>query len=690
MDAHAAAVLEFDRVRAALTRHAPSEIARAVIERMAPSTDRKGVEASLRQVDEARGFIDGGEAMPLRGVRDVVALIARVRERSRPFEAYEAYDIATFLRTAAQVRVWMRERSSRAPTLAEISERIEVPNTVVAMLERCIESPGVVADRASDELQRLRQDIIRHEHRARAVMDGLLDSPRFRPWLQERSWSVRNGRYVLPVRLEMKGHVPGILHDKSASGSTAFVEPREVVAISNEVSEARLDATREETRVLWELTRSILTASQMIADASSIIAWLAFTEARASLSREMDAMAPRVADDGHLLLRKARHPLLVLQSIERSGPVVEPLTIELGPRRRLLVVTGPNTGGKTVVLKTLGLIQMMFQAGLHVPVAVGTEMPIMNEILADIGDEQSLQQNLSTFSGHVRQIAAILGRAGPHTLVLLDELGAGTDPTEGAALGQAILERLRASGTLAAVTTHLGSLKTYAFSRPEVENASMEFDEATLAPTYRLITGTPGRSLALLIASRHGLPGDVVAAADALLAEGRDPTHDLIDALRMSREAAERDRRHSEDILEASRQADVEARVRLEEAGKERGRLESEAESETRRVLDELERAAAPHLNALKNVPKALVSDVEALTRLVRDRAALPSLAERRRAFLATLKKDDEVWVPRLGQLARVKKVHRTEGRVTVLIGVMAMELPADDISFVTPPKARG
>ena len=689
MDTHAAAVLEFESIRAALARHTESDLARPLVDALAPSTDAGRITLSLKQVDEARHALDAGEAMPVRGLKDALSVVARCRERSRPLEAWEAWDIACFLRAATALKTWLAARSAKFAVLASIATKMEGHDALRALLDRSVDSPGVIPDAASAELRRCRGDVVRHEHRARTVMDGLVDSPKYRSWLQEKTWSVRNGRYVLPVRLEMKGHVPGILHDKSASGSTVFVEPREVVAIANEVSEARLDAVREETRILWELTRAVFDAESALKRTADIAAWIAFTAARASFSREIDGMSPRVSDDGRLLLRRARHPLLVLRNAASGAPAPEPLTIELSASRRMIVVTGPNTGGKTVVLKTLGLLQIMFQCGLHVPAAAGTELPVLTDVLADIGDEQSLQQSLSTFSGHVRQIAGILGRCGPSTLVLMDELGAGTDPAEGAALGEAVLERIRASGALAAVTTHLGSLKTYAFSRPDVENASMEFDDATLAPTYRLITGTPGRSMALLVASRHGMPKDVVAAAETVLAAGRDGTNDLIDALRSSREAAENDRRRSEDLLESSRRAETEARRRLDEASKERGRLESEAEAETRRALDELEKAATPHLNALRNAPKAFAADVEALRRLVADRGALPSLAERRRAFLDGLKKDDEVWVPRLGQLARVKRVHRAEGRLTVVIGAMTMDLPADDVSFVTPPKVK-
>ncbi|HYC78870.1 MAG TPA: endonuclease MutS2, partial [Planctomycetota bacterium] len=349
-------------------------------------------------------------------------------------------------------------------------------------------------------------------------------------------------------------------------------------------------------------------------------------------------------------------------------------------------ITGPNTGGKTVVLKTIGLLQLMFQSGLHVPVADGSEMPVLDDVFADIGDEQSLSQNLSTFSAHVRHVAEVLRRAGPRTLVLLDELGAGTDPVEGAALGQATLDRLRALQAPAVVTTHLGQLKTYAFQRPDVENACVDFDPETLAPTYRLSVGRPGNSNALVIARRYGMPEEVVAEAERLARPNQDGAHELIDRLRDARVAAEDARRTSEDLLADARAKLAEAETRRREAEAEKGRLESEADASLRRQFAELTAALRPHLNALKNVPKGLTGDVERIESLLREKSRLPTLADRRRELLADLKKDDPVFVPRFGQICRVRKMNRAEERLTVAVGAMTFEIGFDDVSFVTPP----
>jgi DNA mismatch repair protein MutS2 len=354
----------------------------------------------------------------------------------------------------------------------------------------------------------------------------------------------------------------------------------------------------------------------------------------------------------------------------------------------MLIVTGPNTGGKTVALKTAGLIQLMFQSGLHVPAAVGTELPCLDGVYADIGDEQSLSQNLSTFSGHVENIVRILGQAGGVSLVLLDELGAGTDPDEGAALGEAILERLLELGARTVVTTHLGSLKPYAFSRPEAENACVAFDQKTLSPTYELVVGQPGASQALAICQRHGMPRDVVDRAHELTSNREVRAEELMHELMVSRVAAEQSRQKSADLVEESREKLRAAEAAFGEAEASRGRIEQEAEAEVARILDDFVQAARPHLNALKNVPKALQEPLRELEDLLGTRLHTTAFAARRREFLSSLKKHDEVYVPRFGQICRIEKLHRRDERLSVKVGGISMQIDFDDVSWVTPPDA--
>lgn len=364
------------------------------------------------------------------------------------------------------------------------------------------------------------------------------------------------------------------------------------------------------------------------------------------------------------------------------------MTVSLGEPYRMMVVTGPNTGGKTVCLKTVGLIQLMFQSGLHVPVGPGTELPCLRAVYADIGDEQNLSQSLSTFSGHIRNIVPILKECDRNSLVLLDELGAGTDPVEGAALGEAILERLRESGALCMVTTHLGNLKTYAFSRPDVENASMAFNPETLEPTYELLAGQPGASHALKIAGRYGMPADVLKRAEELCANTDRTAESLMEELMVSRIEAERHRDASRKLMLDSKARLDDAEAQLAEAEAQRERIESEAESEVSRIIDEFASRARPHLNALKNVPKALVPHVDALEEIAGRRLRTRAFSERRREFLAGLKRYDQVYVPKFSKVGRIERFNRGEERLSVKFGDILVEIGFDDVSWVTPPDA--
>jgi DNA mismatch repair protein MutS2 len=686
MDSHACAVLDFERLRQALRRHAATELSRKIIDALAPSASADRLRLSLTQVDEARLLLEQGDPIPVRGLGDVLTMIETAREKNLVLEPSDLLAIDSFLEAVHELRAFFESKSG-APALRALAEKLLLHRELKAEISRAIKSPGVVADEASPRLRDIRGRCSKLDVEIRALMDDLIDKPSMRSCLQERTWSIRHGRYVLPIKLEMKGNVIGILHDKSASGSTAFIEPREVASLANDLADLRVDEAREVSRILAELTKACLAEEVKLRHSQNVAAWLDFTAARAAFSRELDAVSPRISDDGAIRLRGARHPLLVLQA--REGQLkhpVTPLSIELGRAFRMLIVTGPNTGGKTVALKTMGLLQLMFQCGLHVPALEGSELPVLSDVLADIGDEQSLQQNLSTFSGHIRQVAGVLAHAGKTTLVLLDELGAGTDPVEGAALSRAILEKLLEAGALCAVTTHLGSLKGFAYSRPGVENAAMSFDDETLEPTFHLLIGQPGNSHALLVAGRHGIAPDVVENASTILSGERDVSHELIQGLASSRQAVEAARRSSEDLLAEARERLRQAEEELAKATAEKSRLEAEANAELERNFAELAEAARPHLSSLKNVPRALLPDVAVLEDLVLKKRELKTVAQRRREFLGGIRKEDQVWVPKFQQLCRVKKLNRAEERLTVQLGALTVELSFDDVSFVTPP----
>ncbi len=690
MDAHAVAVLGYEEVKVHLAGLAQSILGRSVIERLRPSSDRNRLQASLEQVDEARRLLDRQVVPPFGGLADVMARVRAGHVHSRGLEPPELHAVRQLIQGAHQLRQFFQSQASLTPSLLRLVQKLPDLGPLVVAIDDAIEPPGEVKDHASPLLFDLRQRIRDLEDKVRVLMNELATGPRYRTWLQEKVFSVRNGRYVLPVRLDQKGYVPGILHDKSASGSTAFVEPREVIPLANDLAEAELDASKEIARILLELSKRVYADEAAIATTQEVCAWLDFTWARARQSQALGCTSPRLATDRTIRLRLARHPLLAIaHHSDPTRPAVVPFSLTLGEEHRLIVVTGPNTGGKTVLLKAVGLFQLMFQSGLHVPVGSGSELPCLDGVWADIGDEQSIAQNLSTFSGHITQVAAILRQATPHSLVLLDELGAGTDPTEGAALGEALLSHLLQSGHLVIVTTHLSTLKEFGFSREGAENACMTFDTESLMPTYGLLVGQPGSSQALAIAARYGLPEAVISLAKGLVSAQAARTDSLMTDLMKSRVRAEAARQRSEDLVQASEERLARAEGALKEAEAARDRVEREAESEILRIFESLREAARPHLNALKNVPKALLPNLLGLEQSLERHARMTPFQERRRSFLKDLKKYDEVYVPKYQQIARIEKMNRAEERLSVKIGAMTLEIGFDDVSWVTPPDAK-
>ncbi len=458
-------------------------------------------------------------------------------------------------------------------------------------LLHCITDEGAVNEEASPELRRLsaRARIV-HE-RVRSKLEQILRAPAYRMVIQDPIVTIRSGRYCIPVKAQRQAGLKGIVHDRSASGATIFLEPETVVELNNEVREIELDRQEEIQRVLRRLTQAVGERSPALQADLDTLGTIDFIAARARLTEMMDGIEPRLADDGVVNLKRARHPLL-------SGEVV-PIDFWLGREFRTLIITGPNTGGKTVTLKTVGLLVLMAQSGLHIPADEGSEISVFRQVFADIGDEQSIQQNLSTFSSHMTQIVNTVKHIKPNALVLLDEIGAGTDPEEGAALAQAILQYLHEHGALTVATTHYGALKTFAYNQSEMENASVEFDPQTLRPTFHLRIGVPGASNALLIARRLGLPHDIISAAREGLSEDRIAVEKAIRRMEKSRRRLERKRRavgrdqsylyeltrEYEDKLETLEQ---QRRIAMTEGFREAREVVHQAEEEANAILAEL------------------------------------------------------------------------------------------------------
>lgn len=688
MDRHALSVLEFDAIRERVAEACDSPVGRAVAGALEPHHDIDTVRLCLLQTDEARALLDAGVAPPLAGVVDVCAMLDEAREQNRPLEPSELLDLAHTCDRSRDIKRFLSEQRVETPELTALANKFLDNGHVTERILKSVESPGVVADAASEKLWELRRAIRTTEDEVNAKLHDILQREPVRQAVPTGNFTIRSGRYVLGVKFDMKGRVPGILHDRSQTGSTAFIEPAEIVPITNRLRELKGDQTKEENRILWELTRLALDARNALLHTVNLLAWFDFTTAKARYSKAHGMRSPSISEDGRLRLSTARHPLLV-EAAARTGDEVVPMDVRLREGFRILVITGPNTGGKTVTLKTVGLLQAMFQSGMHLPVGEGSRLPIFRNVFADIGDEQSISQSLSTFSGHIRNVASILEKAGRSTLVLLDELGAGTDPAEGAALGRAILEELKDRKAACIVTTHLGSLKEFAFAHPEVENASVEFDAESMRPTYKLLIGQPGNSNALTIAQRHGIDATVVERARAALEEGADQEEkkEVIDQLLESRRAVEDVRARSEKHLNRSKNLQKAAEEKQRHLEKRERRLSREAEDIVDESLRGLVADVDPLLRELQNVPKALKPAVEKLADRIRHARRETSVGKRRREFIAGLKKQDEIWVPRLGQVCTIRKFNRGEELITVKVGNMTMEIAYDDVSWLMPER---
>jgi len=584
-------VLEFPAILDRLARLTAFSAGRERALALRPSADLDTVVHRQRETAEAVHLDRMGVEVPLGGAHDVRER-AVAAERGHALTAPELLEVAGTVRAAERVRRTLARVAADAPLLGEVAEGIADLAPIRTVIDDAIDDRGEVMDSASRELALIRREQGMAHDRLQQRVQSLMRATEVRAALQEPLVTLRDGRYVLPVRAEARGAIPGVVHDTSASGATVYVEPLALVELGNQWRELQLQERHEVERILREISEAVGQSSIELISAVERLATVDCALAKARLARAMratdlaqpgEAQSWLAAAPAPLRLVEARHPLI-------PGEVVVPTSLEVGGEAQALLITGPNTGGKTVALKTAGLLCLMAQAGLPVPAAEGTCIPVYDAVFADIGDEQSISQSLSTFSGHMTAIIDIIERASARSLVLLDELGAGTDPTEGAALAIAIVERLRARGVSLIATTHHSELKLYGHQTPGVMNASVEFDMETLSPTYRLTLGLPGQSNALAIASRLGMPADVIDAARAGLSTQQRDMEAVLADLRAQLTAAEERAAHAatdRDAAEALR-ADLEQRVSALAA--ETADLRTEARRQIRREVRETER----------------------------------------------------------------------------------------------------
>ncbi len=585
MDEHTLRVLEFDKVLAKLARHTSFSAGQALALALRPSTDRDEVVRRQRVTAEARRLREAQPRIGLGGVREVRPF-AHKASRGGILLPQELLDVGSTLAAAAQVRNMVGRFAEEAPLLANLVREFTPLPELVATIERSFDQRGEVADSASAALASLRRGVRTAHARLNEKLQSILHSTQYKDAIQEPIVTLRDGRYVIPIKADQRGTLRGIVHDVSSSGATVFVEPLAVVELGNSWRELQLEEEREVQRILRELSALAGESADAIIDTVAALAELDVALAKAHLGDELDAHElPHAGAEqrwitepgGGLYLLNGRHPLL-------TGEVV-PSTIDAGEEYTALLITGPNTGGKTVALKTAGLLALMAQAGLPVPADEASSVPVFDSVHADIGDEQSIEQSLSTFSSHMHHIIEILASAGPHSLVLLDELAAGTDPVEGSALARAILSRLLEIGCTVIATTHHGELKAFAHTTPGMKNASVDFNMETLRPTYHLTIGLPGGSNALTIAERLGLPEDIISSARSFVAPDQARVETMLTDIRR-----ERDEAAAERLLEQNARGEAEeARLQAEQRMAE---VEEHLDQMVERTSTELERDA--------------------------------------------------------------------------------------------------
>ena len=679
--------LELPAVLEVLAQKAVSEAARERCRKLYPSSDLDEVRRLLDETDAARTRLGLYGSPAFSGVKDVSAALTRA-DHGGMLNTRELLDIAGLLTASRRVSEYDRDRQGETTVLDHYFSALHTNKYLEDRIRGAILDEETIADTASPELADIRRKMRVAATKGRQILQRIISSPSYAKVLQEALITQRDGRFVVPVKAECKGSLPGLVHDISSSGATLFVEPMGVVQANNELKELQAREEREIERILRQLSADCGDQMENILYDYDILVHLDVIFARAQLSYQMSAARPEVRRRGGIVLRRARHPLL-------DPAKAVPISVELGQQFDTLVITGPNTGGKTVTLKTLGLLCLMAQCGLHIPADDGSVVRVFDRVLADVGDEQSIEQSLSTFSAHMANIVQILQQADEQSLLLFDELGAGTDPVEGAALAIAVIQEVRSRGALTAATTHYAELKTFAMTTAGVENASCEFDVQTLRPTYRLLIGIPGKSNAFAISRRLGLDEHVIEAARAQMDSESVRFEDVLTQLEEKRQRLERAQSEADRLWQQREEDARKARTFREQMEKAKENARSKGEAEAKRIvreaqakvdaifaeLDELrrqqqKRADFQQMNdARANVRRGL-NEAEAL---VRSRESDPEPIP---APSRPIRVGDQVELPGVNRAAEVLTVN-ADGSLVLQAGKMKMTVKRGQVRLL-------
>lgn len=687
--------LEYNKILDQLTEYAFSADAKSRCQKLRPITDRAQIEQLQQQTSDALSRLFKYGSLSFSGVTDIRDSLKRL-EIGGALSAIELLRVCSLLESAKRAKAFARSQEDNDQpddSLTGLFAGIEPLTPLCDEIRRCIPSEDEIADDASSTLHSIRRSMRGMNDKIRAQMNSMINNTTTRSYLQDTVITMRDGRYCLPVKAEAKSLVPGMIHDQSSTGSTLFIEPMAVVNLNNEYKELQLREQEEIEVILAGLSN--LTASyatQLLAD-YELLTELDFIFARAAFAQTYNGVAPLFNDDGRIHIRKGRHPLL-------DPKKVVPIDVRLGEDFRLLIVTGPNTGGKTVSLKTVGLLTLMGQSGLHIPASERSELGIFDEVFADIGDEQSIEQSLSTFSSHMVNIIRILEQVNDRSLVLFDELCAGTDPTEGAALAISILSKLHLYGARIMATTHYSELKVYALSTPGVENACCEFDVATLSPTYRLLIGIPGKSNAFAISEKLGLPSDLITDAKGRISKSEGDFEDLIADLEKSRSTIEREQLEINQYKAEIESLKEKLEQKQERLDSSRDKILREANEQAYNILKEAKDVADETIRNFNKYGKAgaPVSEMEKERTKLRgkmDKAA-QKMSEQKKASVPNhnvpkkLRIGDSVKVISMNLKGTVHSLPNARGDLYVQMGILRSLVNINDLILLEEDAAPG
>ncbi|WDU78355.1 endonuclease MutS2 [Lysinibacillus sp. G01H] len=684
--------LEYDKVRQQVASYCTSSIGKSAIEELVPQTDFDKVVQLLEEMDEGLSILRVKGNVPMGGIFDVRPS-ARRAQIGGMLAAVELMEISSTIRASRILRNFIEDLEADEvidiPHFISKKEAMPVLTGLQHEINNCIDDNGAVLDSASQTLRSIRQSLRAEEGKVRSKLESLIRGSNAAKMLSDTLVTIRNDRFVIPVKQEYRHHYGGIVHDQSSSGQTLFIEPDSVVQANNEIHRLKMKEQAEIERILLALSAMVEEVASDLFNLVKVLGDIDVILAKGKYGQANKCTMPKMNQDGYIRLIRARHPLLPIES-------AIPNDIEFGKDITAIVITGPNTGGKTVTLKTVGLCTLMAQAGLPVPALDGSELAVFEQLFADIGDEQSIEQSLSTFSSHMVNIVDILQKFDHESLVLFDELGAGTDPQEGAALAISILDEVHGRGARVMATTHYPELKAYGYNRPGVANASVEFDIETLSPTYRLLIGVPGRSNAFEISSRLGLPESIIDRAKGFTGTDRHEVESMIASLEETRRQSEDDAERSHALLLESETLRKELQDKLQAYEERKEALDKKAKEKARKIVDEAKREAEAIIAELREMRKnadQVVKEhefIEARKRLeeatpLEDNKVLKKAAQVK-ARAQNLVVGDEVKVLSYGQRGTLlEKVSNTEW--VVQMGILKMKISDSDLEYIKPEK---